>query len=444
MPLTRDLSEFVAGLRFDAVPAAAVDIVKRGTVDCVGVLFAGIEEPVVRIVRDSLHTRGATGEAHLLFGQERANSDEAALLNATAAHALDYDDVALDGHPSVVLVPAMLAEGERMGASGTEMITAYAAGYEVWAELLSREPDKLHGKGWHPTTIFGTVAVAATAAKLAKLDAVRTAHALGIAASMASGVIANFGSMTKPFQVGRAAQNGVTAARLAAAGLTASADALEHPNGYLRAVSPQGRARLDGATGAGRDWRILREGLNVKRYPVCYALHRSVDGMLGLLAEHRPAIESIAGIEISIGKLQARMLRHHQPQTALDAKFSAEFAMASCAASGQLGLAQLSDDFVRSSPIQALMPKVRTRVIEASDPESPLFSPADSVRIELSNGKVLQGAPISRAKGHAQNPLSLDELQAKFADCTGAGRNGLFGQLLDLERLDNAAALYAA
>jgi 2-methylcitrate dehydratase PrpD len=444
MALTRELAEFVAGLGFDALPQPAVEIVKRGSSDCVGVLFAGIDEPVVRIVRESLRTRGATGESRLLFSTERADAAEAALLNATAAHALDYDDVALDGHPSVVLVPAMLAEGERVGASGAEMIAAYVAGYEVWAELLSREPDKLHGKGWHPTTIFGTVAVAATAAKLAKLDAARTTSALGIAASMAAGVIANFGSMTKPFQVGRAAQNGVHAARLASAGLTASADVLEHPNGFLRAVSPQGRARLDGATGAGSEWRILREGLNVKRYPVCYALHRSVDGMLGLIAEHKPAIDSIAGIEVSIGRLQAKMLRHHHPQTALDAKFSAEFAMASCAASGQLGLGQLRDDFVRSSPIQALMPKVRTQIIEASDPESPLFSPADSVRIELHGGEVLQGPSVSRAKGHAQNPLALDELRAKFTDCAGKRRTSLFEKLLDLERLENTAALYAA
>jgi 2-methylcitrate dehydratase PrpD len=444
MALTRELAEFVAGLRFDAIPEAAVGIVKRGSIDCVGVLFAGIDEPVVRIVRESLRTRGAAGEARLLFGPERADAAEAALLNATAAHALDYDDVALDGHPSVVLVPAMLAEGECAQASGPEMIAAYAAGYEVWAELLSREPDKLHGKGWHPTTIFGTVAVAATAARLAKLDAGRTANALGIAASMAAGVIANFGSMTKPFQVGRAAQNGVHAARLAAAGLTASPDALEHPNGYLRAVSPQGRARLDGAAGAGTEWRILREGLNVKRYPVCYALHRCVDGMLGLVAEHKPAIDSIAAIELSIGRLQAKMLRHHQPQTALDAKFSAEFAMASCAAAGRLGLGQLSDDFVRSPQIQALMAKVRTQVIEECDPESPLFAPADSVLIELSNGRVLRGPPVARAKGHAQNPLALDELRAKFTDCAGSHRTGLFDRLLELELLENAAALYAA
>src|SRR5918999_1705945 len=136
--LTRKLAEAAICVRFEDLPPEAVDTAKRGIIDCVGVLFAGRGEPVVRV-------------------------------NGAAGHALDYDDVALDGHPSVVLVPTILAEGERLGASGKDLIAAYVAGYETWAELVLRDADKHHGKGWHPTAVFGTVAAAAAASRLAKL-----------------------------------------------------------------------------------------------------------------------------------------------------------------------------------------------------------------------------------------------------------------------------------
>src|SRR5690606_28418863 len=139
----------------------------------------------------------------------------------TAAHALDYDDVGLCGHPSAVLVPALLAEGERMQASGSQLLKAYLAGFETWAELISRDADQHHVKGWHPTAVFGTVGVAAAVACLRGLSQEDCIHALGIAASLAGGVVANFGSMTKPFHAGRASAAGIQAVDLAQAGMTA-------------------------------------------------------------------------------------------------------------------------------------------------------------------------------------------------------------------------------
>ena len=176
---------------------------------------------------------------------------------------------------------------------------------------------------------------------------------------MASGLVANFGSMTKPYQVGRAVQNGIVAARLAAAGMTASPDALEHRSGFLQAVSPQGRVRVDGEIAAGRDWHILRHGINIKRYPVCYALHRSIDAALGLVVRHDVRPDAVAAVEVRIGRLQAGMLRHSRPQNGLDAKFSAEFAMASVIMARRVGMAELNDMLVRSAPIQSLMLKVQ-------------------------------------------------------------------------------------
>src|SRR5262249_41974697 len=150
------------------------------------------------------------------------------------------DDVALRGHPSTVLVPAILAEAETLDVSGRDMVTAYVAGYETWAELVRREPGFHHGKGWHPTGIFGAIGAAAACASLRRLDPAKATEAIALGAAQSTGLMANFGTMTNPFHAGRSAHSGVMAARLAAAGFTASEDALEHPQGFLAAVSPAG------------------------------------------------------------------------------------------------------------------------------------------------------------------------------------------------------------
>ena len=444
--LTRNLGKFVSSLDFKKIPAAAVETVKRGFIDCVGVMFAGRDEPVVGILREFVFSSPG-GEARILYDKGQTTSTEAALVNAAAAHALDYDDTAIDGHPSVVLVPAVLAEGERLRASGAELIAAYVSGYETWAELAARDADKHHAKGWHPSAVFGAVAAAAAGARLARLDAARTTHAIAAAASMAGGLTANFGSMMKPLQVARAAQSGLTAARLAAKNFTASPDALEHRGGFLNAFSPAGRVRVDGELAAGKDWHILKNGLNVKRYPVCYALHRSIDGLLALGSGKKINPEKIKEIELSIGRLQAGMLRHSRPQNALDAKFSAEFAAASALVAGRVGLAELRDEFVRSTPVQALFPKVRVTAVDDPDPDEPLFARSDTVRVTLSDGTVLAGGPVRHALGHARNPIGLEALRAKFDDCVGVAlaprrREELFARLDCLECLSSVAALY--
>jgi 2-methylcitrate dehydratase PrpD len=194
---------------------------------CLACGLAGSDEPVVCIVRETLPPRGTSVEATLITDGSRASALDAALVNAVASHALDYDDVALFGHPSVVLVPAILAEGEAVGATGREAFTAYLAGYEVWSELINRDRHRHTTKGWHPTGVFGVLAAASAGGVFRLLDAERASHAIGLAAAMAAGLLANFGAMAKPFQAGRAAQNGLWAARLAHAGTTAAPDVLE-------------------------------------------------------------------------------------------------------------------------------------------------------------------------------------------------------------------------
>src|SRR6185312_8438662 len=294
--LTRTLGTFVSELRLSSVPAAALDVVHTGFTDCVGTMIAGSVEDAPNILRQTLSP--PAGDASLYLTGPRVPVPEAAWINGTAAHALDYDDVSLRGHPSAVLVPAILAEGESLGASGAQLATAYVAGYEVWADLQRRDPAQHHEKGWHPTGIFGAIAASAACASLRGLDAEKATQAIALGASQSAGLVANFGTMTKPFHAGRAAHAGVISARLAAAGFTSSPDALEHPLGFLAATSPKGQVDRTSPTEAGRAWNILTLGLSVKKYPLCYCTHRAIDGALDLLRETKVGADNVRAITV--------------------------------------------------------------------------------------------------------------------------------------------------
>ncbi len=414
--LTRQLAQWIASTASADIPAGAHGPILRGGIDCEGVLLAGRNEPVVQHLLQAFAVRSApqAGDAPVLVDRGWAAPAVAALLNTTAAHALDYDDTGLDGHPSVVLASATSALATAEGSTPLEARCAYALGYETWAELSQRDAPR-HTKGWHPTAVFGCVGTAAAAAWLLRLDAARTQHALGIAASMAAGVVANFGSMTKPLQVGYAAHNGIQAALLARGGITASEDALEGPRGLLVALSPAGAPRLDGAAARGRPWRILEQGLNIKRFPICYALHRATDAALAL--HRRLEGRAVERITVELGVHQAGMLRQALPANGLDAKFSAPFAMACALLHGRVGLAELEDAVVQQPALRAMMARVEVRIVPGEDPQEPIFAPADRVLLVLADGTELASEPVVRALGHASRPLGLDALREKYLDC---------------------------
>ncbi len=435
--LTRRLAEFCAAPR--PVPDDVAPIVKRGFVDAVATMVAGRDEPAVAIVRRFVAARESSArEARVLLGRSRVASADAALVNATATHALDYDDVALGGHPSAVLVPAILAEGEAIDASGADAIAAYLVGYETWAELAAREPDAYHEKGWHPTAVLGTVAAAAAIAHLRRLPAAIGVHALALASSMASGLVANFGTMAKPLHAGRAACGAIDAVRLAIAGLTGAVDAIEHPSGYLGALSPRGRAdRSPPAAPIGSQLRIREAGLSIKRYPVCYSAHRAIDGVLDLAARERLRADDVREVRLTLGPAAAAMLRNHAPVTALEAKFSAEFAVAAAVIAGGVGLKELDDGFVGDARVRRLMDRVRIDIVDSRCPIEPVFALTDRVVVTLADGRRLDSGPIRFPRGNAKRPLSSDELEAKFRDCTRrlAPRSAerLYGALVDLD-----------
>jgi 2-methylcitrate dehydratase PrpD len=441
MPLTQEIGRFAAGLTFERLPAEAIEIARTGIIDTVATMVAGAHDPAPQLLRRGLMPQ--PGPASLYFSGEGAAAPEASWINGTAGHALDYDDVGCRGHVSTVLLPAILAEAETLGASGREMFAAYVAGYETWAELARRDPGHHHAKGWHPTGIFGAIGAGAACAGLRRLSPEQATMAVALAASQAGGIMANFGTMTKPFHAGRAAHAGVVAARLAGLGFTAAADALEHPQGFLSAVSPEGKADREGPVPAlGTEWQIVRQGISIKKYPACYCTHRALDGMLELLARHPMKPAEISRITVAISKTHSLILRNHAPQTGLEAKFSMEFAMAAAVIARGASLGEYTDAFVRRPEVQELMRKIAIVTNENYDPEVSGASVWDQVTLELANGERIESEKVRRARGHAERPLREPELFDKFRTCFDAGHAHLSPEVLfdRLRRLETISA----
>lgn len=444
--LTHDLAAFTSGLRYAGIPENVASRICVAFTDCVGVAIAGARESAPELLQSVLAPTAS--EAMLLGRAGRASAMEAAWINGTAAHALDFDDDAQrGGHVSAVLVPAVLAEGEAVGASGKEMITAYAAGYETLAELIWRDPGQHHEKGWHPTGIFGAVAAAAACASLRKLPPAKAAMAIALSASQSAGIIANVGTMAKPFHAGNAARAGVLSARLAHAGFTAAEDAFEHAPGFLKAVSPGGKIDLESAVTAGYSWRFVSENqLSNKQYPLCYYTHRAIDGTLDMMQAHRVNTAEIERITVSISPRNATILRYALPQTGLEAKFSIQFAVVASMIAGQPGLSQLTDAFVRRHDVQALMQRVVVQIEQRDDPNLPGYAIYDQVVLELKNGRRIESAKVNQIRGGPDLPLSREALWGKFENCVAHTDAALpareiFDALMSLQDLARVDAL---
>lgn len=441
-PLASALADFAAGAVFSRLPLEAVQVAKTGIADCIGVAIAGSAEPPVQILRRALGKTASDGEATVLGAQDglRTTAAEAAWINGTAGHVLDYDDVAR-GHPSVAIVPAILAVAETLDASGVYLIAAYVAGYEIWMELMQRERGSYQEKGWHHTPIIGAIAATAACANLQRLDREQTTSALGIAAAQASGIVASHGTMMKSVQAGRAAHTAILSARLAQLGMTASPDVLDHERGFLKAISPAGEVDVEtGAEHLGSQWHICKHGLSIKRYPVCYRAHRAIDATLGLLERRPLGLDEIDRIEVSTSRIDAMILLNHRPDSGLAAKFSMEFAVACALLCGNVGLQQLNDDFVRRGDVQSLMGRIKVVTNENYDAEAPGFAVHDYVTVFLKNGDVMDSEKVRYARGHARLPLLPDDLNRKFLDCIAVGNPGLNGQHL-LRNLQNLESL---
>jgi len=417
MGATEDIARFVVTTDSGSIPTDVLRAARDGVLDCLGVTLAGSGEPAGRIITDYVREIGGTPRAGVFGHGFKSTPSQAALANGTMAHALDYDDVIapMSGHPSVPVLPAVLALGEDRHTPGIDILAAYVIGIEVEAKIGSGIGMRHYAAGWHPTSTLGTLGAAAGAARILRLDLHQTRVALGIAASQASGLRQNFGTMTKPFHAGMAARNGVVAATLATRGFTADPDILESRFGFVPVLGGEGEYDLDRMTqDLGTPFALVSPGLEIKPYPCCRFTHRCIDAVLAIVADHRPAPEDVMEVECHTSRFVPQIVIHHRPTTPLEGKFSMEYCMARTLLDGEMRIAQFSDEKVLDPRAQELLRKVHY----VHPPEGDRQGRAEMVTVKLRDGRQYS-REVLHARGAPENPLSPAELRAKYRDCAG-------------------------
>ncbi|HEV8440050.1 MAG TPA: MmgE/PrpD family protein [Methylomirabilota bacterium] len=413
------LAAYACGESFSVLPEATVQAARRAILDTLGVTLAGSQEETAERARALIAHRGGSDEATIIGTALRGSVEDAALANGTAAHALDYDDVnaSLSGHPSVPVLSAAFALGERERASGQSLVAAFVAGVEIEAKLGRALNPAHYEAGWHATSTLGVFGAAAAAAKLLDLSVERTAHALAIAASMASGIKANFGTDCKPLHAGHAARCGVEAAFLAAAGFTGNPRALEHVDGFGSTHGAGSKPAWELATSSlGTPHEVVEPGIGVKRFPCCASTHQALDATLQLVEEHAIDPAAVAGVECAVHYLAPHQLIYERAETGLQGKFSMAYCVAVALLDRTVGLAQFSDERVRRPDVQALMPRVRMFVHPEQTTRDCLPRRFSEVTVTLADGRRLERR-VRHAKGQPQNPLADTDLEIKFRDC---------------------------
>ena len=319
--LTEALASQAASLRWQDVPPPARDIARQCLLDYLGVAIAGAGEPLVRMLLDEMREAGGAAQASVIAHGAVLPILSAALVNGAAAHALDYDDVnvAMPGHPSVAILPGLLALAELEGASGRELGTAFVAGYETACRIGAALQPGHYGTGFHATGTVGSIGAAAACARLLGLPAAASAAALGIAATQAAGLKAQFGTMCKPFHAGKAAQNGLLAARLAARGFTSRDDIVECAQGFAATHSADFSPEAARATPA-KGWHILANLF--KYHAACYFTHAPIECARELHRAHALVPEAIAGITLRVAAGTDRVCNIRDPIDGLQSKFS--------------------------------------------------------------------------------------------------------------------------
>ncbi len=454
---TRAVVDFMTRVRLADVPADAADIGRRCIIDGLGVMLAGSTTTASRIVREHASAGDARGEATTVGeGASRMSAANAALVNGVSGHALDFDDTQLSTtadrifglltHPTIPPLVAALAVGERQGSSGADVFEAFLTGFEVECKISEAIHPHHYKKGFHSSGTVGTFGAMAAAAKLLKLNADQVGHALAIAASMASGIRVNFGTMTKPLHVGRAAQNGVTAADLAARGFTGGGDALDGPWGFFKVFSFADGFDPDRIVGVlGNPWTIVSPGISIKPYPCGVLGHPSMDAMRTLVVTHDVRPEQIRAIRLRAGSNILNPLRYKVAASELEAKFSPPFMLSAVALRRKAGIHEFTDEFVRSAPVQAMMAKVET-VLDPEIEARGFEKIRSTVEVDLLDGRTLVQPADERYRGGPDRPFTRAELEEKFTDCASLVLSpDTMGAVLtavdDLERLPTVSGL---
>ena len=420
---TRALSDFVERVDRPSLPDAVAARAQLHILDTVGVTVAGAETEAGRIVCDYVESVGASGSAAIFTREAKTAAQHAALAHGVMGHALDYDDYTVKsmlGHPSVVVLPAALAVAEELGASGSEFLTAYVVGCEVACKLGDLFNPSLFQRGWPATCVLGTFGATAAAAKLLGLEGERLRYALGIAGSQASGLKANVGTMTKPYHAGRAAENGVVAARLAASGFDASADILDVKEGFADVfgveASPAGLANL------GDPYDFVDPGIALKPFPSCGATHTGIEAALGLARDPRVAGGRIRAVVCEVAPHTANVLVFDRPATGLEGKFSMQYCVAVSLLRGRPTTSDFTDAAVGEAATKELIERISVVLDPALDRQGYMSNAAPvgtRITVELENGESVEANVPSPGWDGASAPPA-DEVIEKFRDCVRA------------------------
>lgn len=452
--------DFIMRARLADFPAEALTIAKRCIVDGLGVLLAGATQDAGRILHE--HVQGADPRAEAtVFGPRpfKTGASSAALVNGTAGHALDWDDTQLATsadrifglltHPTVPPLVAALAVGEPRRVSGGTFLEAFLTGFEVECKIAEAISPAHYKKGFHSSGTIGTFGAAVATAKLLGLDAGQTAHMLAIAASSASGIRVSFGSMTKPLHVGRAAENGVTAAELAARGFTGGKDALDPPWGFFQTFSHgEGYDPARIIPVLGNPHTIVWPGVSIKPYPCGVLGHPTMDAMRRLVLKHDVQPGEITAIRVRAGSNILNPLRYPIANNELEAKFCPAFMVSAIAIRRKAGIHEFNDEFVQSAPVQALMRKVE-RVLDPEIEAKGWEKIRSTVEVDLADGRKLVEHADERYRGGPDLPFTRDELYEKWADCASLvlpqrGVDEVFELVDGLERMSDITTLVRA
>jgi 2-methylcitrate dehydratase PrpD len=383
---TRDLAHWIAGIDDGAITASALTWAKHTLLDWLGVTIAGAREPLSDILVADIMAEGGAGSNHLPGRPERVIPSQAALINGTASHALDYDDVhmRMHGHPSAPVLPAILALAEQRDAHGRDLLKAFIVGYEVECLIGEMMGDSHYEDGWHNTATIGTFGAAAGCAKLLDLDSEKTAMALGIAATQAAGLKSMFGTMCKPLHAGKAAFNGLLAARLAGRGFTSRDDALECAQGFADTQSRDYRAlpvRPD------TDAAFAIEANLFKYHAACYLTHSPIEAVTALRREHHLTAGDVAGIRLKVSPGHLKVCNIPSPRTGLEIKFSLRHTAALALLGENTGALSTYSDAMANRPD---LIELREKVGIETQP-FPQRTGAEVI-IELNDGRHLQQA----------------------------------------------------
>ena len=455
MGTTEKIARFIANTGYDDIPGDVVNKAKRTALDCLGAALAGVVEPVSQTITSYVAKLGGPSQASVIGAGLKVSAPDAALANGAIAHALDYDDCGVKiGHPSVLVLPALLSLGEHLGASGRDTLAAYILGLEVEGKLALHADFKLMQSRLNHQSWYGSIGAAAACARLLRLDLAETRMALGIAANFACGLSANHGSMAGAMAAGNACRNGVVAALLAREGFTANPDIIEAKNGFYDTLV--GRDHYDAnrmAEGLGNPFYIESPGIGLKKYPSCYHTHRALDGVFQLIEEHRLSEGDIAEVDVGTSERAMRVLAFSEPETPYQAKYSMPHCIAAAVVDHQVTLDTFTSHKMENRDIIEARKKV-----QLSFPDVPIWPGladvgpdtefvGNPVTIRTTDGRSYS-ARVDIPRGDPALPLTDDELLTKFREC---GRGQLrpddmdrsVGLVLELEKVADIAALMA-